>query len=296
MPPVPPPPVRATPRSTSSAARTDASTTPRPVRGPGTTPTVAVGAANRPPSVVSATSAARFAERARARRSIARRHAVMLAVATVVVLGLGYVLFFSPVLALDAATVKVEGAGTVVAVDQVRAAVDMHDGTPLPRLDTGGLQADVLDVPGVREATVTREWPHGLTVTLVSREPVAAVPAQGRTGYSLLDEEGVQVGHVRKAPAELPVVDVPVGDKRTLRAVLSVVEQLPAELLADVGSVSARTQDTVSMQLRGSARVDWGSAAETPLKVAVLTTLLATSAGARADLIDVSAPRMPITK
>lgn len=246
--------------------------------------------------VVSPTSAARFAERARARRSLARRQVVALAAASAVVVALGYLLFFSPVLALHAATVKVEGAGTVVAVDQVRAAVDVHDGTPLPRLDTGALQADVLDVPGVREATVTRSWPHGLTVTLVSREPVAAVPAQGRAGYSLLDQDGVQVGHVGKAPPALPVVDVPVGDKRTLRAVLSVIEQLPADLLADVGSVSARTQDTVSMQLRGAARVDWGSAAETPLKVAVLTTLLGSSAGAKADVIDVSAPRMPITE
>lgn len=256
----------------------------------------AVRGSIRTAPVVSPTSAARFAERARARRTLARRQVIGLSVCAALVAGIGWLLLGSPVLALDAATVRVDGAGTVVAVDAVRAVVDERDGTPLPRLDTGALRADLLDVPGVREATVTRDWPHGLTVTLVAREPVAAVPADGRSGYSLLDQDGVQVGHVAKAPAELPVVDVPVGDRRTLRGVLTVVEQLDPDLLAQVGGVSARTQDTISMKLRKGARIAWGSAAETHLKAAVLTALLDSEQGRKAKVIDVSAPRMPIIK
>ena len=81
-------------------------------------------------------------------------------------------------LALDPAQVHIEGAGTVVAVDQVLDVVGAHATTPLPRLDTVRLRDEVLDVPGVREARVTREWPQGLAVVLVAREPVAAVPEQ----------------------------------------------------------------------------------------------------------------------
>jgi len=264
----------------------------RPV--PGTAPTVAV----RVPPVVSATSAARFAERARRRRTLARRQVLAIAGAVLVLVGLAWVLFWSPVLALDASalTLEIEGTGTVVASDDVQAVVDARDGTPLPRLDTGRLRADVLDVPGVREASVARDWPHGLTVTIVAREPVAAVPAEGRSGYALLDEEGVQVGHVTDAPDDLPVVDVPAGDRRTLQAVLTVVEQLPSQLATRVASVAARTQDTVSMQLRGGLRVDWGSSSDTELKSAVLTTLLGSDAVEGATLVDVSAPRLPIVR
>ena len=158
----------------------------------------------------------------------------------VLVGALGWLLFLSPVLALDPELVQVEGAGSVVAVDQVLGVVDAHAGTPLPRLDTVRLRDQVLDVPGVREARVTRDWPHGLVVELVAREPVAAVPeqsgapTQGAAGFALLDMDGVQVGRVDAAPDGLPVVDVPVGDERTLTAVLSVLQRLPADLLAQV--------------------------------------------------------------
>lgn len=248
------------------------------------------------PPVVSSSSAARFEERARARRSRSRRKVATVAGGAAAAGALGWLLLLSPVLALDPQDVRVEGAGTVVAVDQVLDVVDAHAGTPLPRLDTVRLRDEVLEVPGVREARVTRGWPHGLLVVLVAREPVAAVPEPAEGGLALLDMEGVQVGRVDAAPDGLPVVDVPVGDARTLSAVLAVLEQLPADLLAQVQGVSARTQDTVTMQLRDGVRVDWGSASETPLKIAVLSTLRSSGAAAGATVIDVSAPRLPITR
>lgn len=247
------------------------------------------------PAVVSTTSQERFAERARARRTLARRRVLAWCAAAAGAGALGWLLLLSPVLALDPQQVEVTGAGTVVAVDQVHAVVAERTGTPLPRLDTVGLRDRILEVPGVREARVVRRWPHGIDVQLVSREPVAAVP--DGTGLVLLDEQGVQVGRADAAPEGLPVVDVPVGDQRTLAAVLQVLEQLPEDLLAEVESVSARTQDTVTMQLRGGgARVDWGSADETALKVSVLRALRAAPQAAGATVFDVSAPRMPITR
>ena len=296
--------------STSSRSRT----VPQEVPFGRAVTTYSAGGARRyagpvTPPVVSTSSVERFAERSRARRNLARRQ-VLLAVGSVLAVGsLGWLLLVSPVLALEPAEVHVEGAGTVVAVDQVLGVVGAHATTPLPRLDTVGLRDEVLEVPGVREARVTREWPQGLSVVLVAREPVAAVPEQpgsadagtpgaipAQTGFALLDMDGVQVGRVDAAPEGLPVVDVPVGDKRTLGAVLSVLQQLPADLLAQVGDVSARTQDTVTMNLRDGVRVDWGSASETPLKIAVLSALRASPAAAGATVIDVSAPRLPITK
>ncbi|WP_158373189.1 cell division protein FtsQ/DivIB [Cellulosimicrobium cellulans] len=259
----------------------------------------------RPP-VVSQGSAARFAERARARRRLAWRQILIAAGSVVVVAALAWLLLLSPAFALDTEQVRVAGAGTVVAVDQVRAVVDEEGGTPLTRLDTAALRQRLLDVPGVRDATVTRDWPHGLAVQLVSREPVAAVPesadvaqhAEGDdasgAGYALVDQDGVKVGRSDAPPEGLPVVEVPVGDARILSAALGVLEALPEDLLAAIGQVSAGTQDTVRFTLRDGATVEWGSAQDSALKVAVLQALRAAPETAGSTRYDVTAPTMPV--
>lgn len=259
----------------------------------------------RPP-VVSQGSAARFAERARARRRLAWRQILIAAGSVVVVAALAWLMLLSPAFALDTEQVRVAGAGTVVAVDQVRAVVDEEGGTPLTRLDTAALRQRLLDVPGVRDATVTRDWPHGLAVQLVSREPVAAVPeaadvaqhAEGDdasgAGYALVDQDGVKVGRADAPPEGLPVVEVPVGDARILSAALGVLEALPEDLLAAIGQVSAGTQDTVRFTLRDGATVEWGSAQDSALKVAVLQALRAAPETAGSARYDVTAPTMPV--
>jgi cell division protein FtsQ len=248
------------------------------------------------PSVVSARSAERFAERVRMRRTMTRRRLGWSTLGAAVAGALGWLLLVSPVLALDASDLQVRGAGAVVEVADVQEVVARYDGTPLPRLDTVGLRRAVLGVPGVRGAEVTRRWPHGLRIVLVAREPVAAVPLEG--GVALVDREGVQVGRADAPPEDLPLVDVPLDDPdaRALTAVLTVLEQLPDELLDDVATASARSRDTVAFRLADGRRVVWGSADQTALKARVLQTLRASEAAETARIFDVSAPTLPITR
>lgn len=263
----------------------------------------------RPP-VVSPRSAARFAERVRLRRRVTRTKVLGVCAVAALLLGVGWLAWLSPVFALDPDRVEVVGAGTVVDVAQVHAAVlEVGADEPLPRLDVGGLQERLLDVPGVREAQVHRAWPRGLVVTLVSREPVAAVPDAGT--FALLDIDGIQVGRVPEAPEQLPQITIPVtlGEQgsgtggapttdrttRTLHAVLAVLDELPDALLLEVASVSAGSQDTVSMVLRDGRTVEWGSGQDTALKVAVLQALRSSPEAVAVRVFDVSAPTMPIT-
>ncbi|NKY23848.1 FtsQ-type POTRA domain-containing protein [Cellulomonas denverensis] len=295
-------------RAPAATAPTPAAVAPArsPRRTTGTVAAPGRGAPRTPAGgVVAQGSAARFAERARAHRRLTQRRILIVVAAVLAVAGLAWLLFFSPVLALRADQVQVTGADSVVAMDQVQAVVDARDGLPLPRLDTSALRSELLEVPGVRDVTVTREWPHGLSVALVAREPVAAVPedsevvrsAEGTptgSGFALVDEEGVQVGRADAAPEGLPVVEVPVGEERVLSAVLGVLEQLPEDLLAQVGEVSATTQDSVNFTLRDGAAVEWGSDQDSPLKAAVLSALRAAPETAGASRYDVSAPTMPV--
>ena len=64
-----------------------------------------------------------------------------------------------------------------------------QDGQSLATLSMSHLAAELKDIPGVREAHVVRHWPNGLVVTLVSREPAAALP-DPTGGFTLVDDEG----------------------------------------------------------------------------------------------------------
>ncbi|WP_304522428.1 cell division protein FtsQ/DivIB [Actinotalea sp. Marseille-Q4924] len=248
------------------------------------------------PAVVSSRSAERFAERVRMRRRLTRRRLLLAGSALVVVGTLAWVLLGSSLLALDLTQLRVEGQGTVVEPAAVEAVVEPYGGVPLPRLDTVGLRRQILEVPGVRAAEVTREWPHGLRVALVSREPVVAVPDPD-SGFALLDTEGVRVGSAPAPPAGLPVVQVPLDDPqaRALTAVLTVLEQLPDDLAAQVTAVAAETRDAVELELVDGVLVEWGSADRTALKARVLQTLRTAETSRGARVFDVSAPELPIT-
>jgi len=289
-------------------AEVPAAKAPAPAPVPAPRPAPAEDAVDRPVVVAPAerwvpqprptvlASAERFAERARLQRRLTLRRIAWAASGVVVAAALGWLAFVSPVLALDLAEVEVVGQGTVVDPSAVLGVVAEHDGTPLPRLDTVELRRDVLDVPGVRAAEVSRVWPHGLRIELVSREPVAAVP--DAEGFLLLDMEGVQVGRAAEPPAGLPVITVPVDDPdaRAMTAVLAVLERLPVELADQVVAASAESEDTVRLTLADGALVEWGSADQSALKARVLLTLRASPASAGASVFDVSAPTLPITR
>ncbi|PKQ14858.1 MAG: peptidase S9, partial [Actinobacteria bacterium HGW-Actinobacteria-8] len=100
------------------------------------------------------------------------------------------------------------------------------------------------------------------------------------------------------APANLPVLDIPLGtnNDRILDAVLEVVRNLPQDVLDRVESVGAQTEDTVAFTLRDGPRVEWGSSQDSALKAQVLGVMLTSGAASASDVIDVSAPTLPITR
>lgn len=246
--------------------------------------------------VVSDQLADRLAERvAMARYRVWRRvgwtvAAVVLAAAAV------WVVFFSPLFALDAAQVQVTGQGTTVDAEQVREVATEEAGVPLPRIDTVGLREEILVMNGVKNVRIIRSWPDGLTVTLTSREPVAAVPQPG-DAYALMDAEGVRVGTVEDVPDDLPSIVVPLAGsdagRRSLDEALAVLGALPPELADDIRTVSAATQDDVRTTLSDGRVIRWGSGARVELKTRVAQTLLRVEVSART--VDVSSPELPVT-
>ncbi|MDH6180822.1 cell division protein FtsQ [Microbacteriaceae bacterium SG_E_30_P1] len=235
----------------------------------------------------------RKAERAEVRRFTRRsrnRKIGLIAAGGVVVTLAGLVVtaVFSPLLALR--EIRVEGASRVNPADIV-AALDDQLGTPLALLDTGTIERELSAFPLVR-SYITQTIPPGtLVVTLSERQP-AAVISTG-SGFALVDPAGVVLQESTERIAGVPLVDLGGADARSprFRAAVDVLLALPPDLLARVDSVTAHTQDDVSLVLSGvGQRVAWGAADDSARKAALLEALISVTDPNQAGEFDVSAP------
>jgi cell division protein FtsQ len=211
---------------------------------------------------------------------------------TVAIVGLlavvGWVVFFSSWLA--ASDVEVSGAETVSQESVVDAAsVDL--GTPLVRLDLDEIQQRIARLPGVAEVTVHRSWPHTIAIDITERRPVAAVYREG--AWWVMDSTGVVFRRTGQRDSALPVVAVPDRvETEALQEVATVVQALPADLLDQVRRLKARSMDSITLRLKDTSTVIWGSAGDSDRKVEVLGVLLDQ---VRATVYDVSVPEQPTT-
>lgn len=224
------------------------------------------------------------------RRGLRRRRWLRAGVALVVALLLGagvWLLAFSPVLAAD--EIEVTGVDTL-SVKDIEAAATVPVGVPLARQDVAGIADRVAALRPVESVEVTRDWPHTVRIAVVEREPVLAV--KNAKGFALIDRFGVSYLSVRTVPSGVALAQVKEGDGRLLRQVGDVVAVLPSTLRDDVATVTAKTADSITLELDNGDRIIWGSAEKSDLKVRVVTALLKR----KATVYDVSSPQNPATR
>lgn len=239
---------------------------------------------SRPP-VLSAEE--RLAQRARAQRYERRRRLLRrtgwatLGVAPFVVAG--WLLLASPWLVVDG--VEVVGEERLTAA-QVLAAADVERGEPLARVDTEGVARRVRALGPVLSVDVSRRWPGTLRVTVVERDPVAAV---GRArAWTLLDATAARLGTVHDLPAGVVrlVVREPGPQDPTTLAALSVLDDVPPVVRRQLSAVRAASPEQVTLVLRDGRRVVWGGVDRAREKAAVVVPLLRL----KGTVYDVSTP------
>lgn len=213
-----------------------------------------------------------------------------MALLTVVTLvALGYLLFFSSLLAVK--TVEVQGAKTVSA-DQIRATAAVPPDQPMLRADVDGIRDRVAQMPGIATVDVSRSWPTTLEIAVTERTAIAFFDSgPGGDGVHLVDGSGVVFKTVKTRPVGLPELKLPkvsVDDPVT-RAVTAVLGVLPEQLLKQTKTVTAQTPASVEFTLSTGKTVRWGNAENTDRKAKVLAALL-TQQG---KIYDVSAPELP---
>lgn len=208
--------------------------------------------------------------RQRGRRSAG---AIVAVVAAVVLVAGAVVVWASPVLGLE--TVTVQGARSPEVIAEVEAAVGVADGTPLARIGMDAVRARVGAVSAVASATVVRDWPHGLMVTVKERAAVATTQANG--SWWLIDRTGLPFRQLAERPKNLMPLELATpgeGDRATLAA-LGVLASLSPEVRGKVIAVAAANEYTVMLRLVGDRTVVWGADTLAAAKNAVVPAMLA---------------------
>ena len=230
-------------------------------------------------------SVRRFMARARRRRL---RAAAPWGIGALVVLIAGALVWLAlqtSVMGVD--LIRVTGA-RILSPDEVRSAAAVRSGTPLARVDTHAVAGRVAALAPVESVDVGRSWPNTLTIAVVERSAVAAVPQDKK--FALVDRHGVAFLTVDERPDGLPQLRVakPGPDDPQTQAGLRVLGDLTPQLRQVLVQVVVDAPARIRLELAKGRVVVWGDATQGELKARVATALL-TRSGTQ---IDVSAPEV----
>jgi cell division protein FtsQ len=207
---------------------------------------------------------------------------------SVFLVGLGLILYFTPV--MSARNVDVIGI-EVVTRDEVIDVAEVQLGTPLLQINTGEVADRVATIRRVAGTRVQRQYPSTLRIIVVER--VAVVVKEFPDGPHEFDKDGVDFA-TEPSPPTVPYLDVddPGPDDPATRAALQVMTALAPEVADQVGRVAAPSVASITLTLTDGRVVVWGGADRTAEKAAKLAALL-TRPG---HTYDVSSPDLPTVK
>jgi cell division protein FtsQ len=210
------------------------------------------------------------------------------ALVSVVAVGLGLLLYFTPIMA--ARVTVITGLGTVTE-QEVEQAAAVVPGTPLLQINTDAVAERVATIRRVASARVQREYPSTLRITVVERVPV--VVKDYPDGSHLFDRDGVDFATAQPPPG-LPYLDAdnPGPSDDPTKAALQVLLALRPEVSGQVSRIAAPSVAAVTLTLVDGREVIWGTTDRTEEKALKLGALL-TQPG---HTYDVSSPDLPTVK
>lgn len=207
---------------------------------------------------------------------------------SVVSVGLGLILYFTPL--MSARSLVVTGTGAVTreeVVDTARVPL----GTPLLQINTDMVADRVAGIRRVASARVQREYPSTLRITIVERIPV--VVKDFPDGPHLFDRDGVDFATAPPPPGLAYIdVDNPGPTDPPTNAALQVMTALRPEVAGQVSRIAAPSVASITLTLTDGRTVVWGTTDRTDEKAEKLSALL-TQPG---QTYDVSSPDLPTVK
>jgi len=237
------------------------------------------------------------------RRQGRRRLAVLVAFAAIVLIVLGGWLLLDSRL-LSARVVTVEGSAHTERAAVV-AASGLATHPPMINVNPAAVAARVERLAWVGTATVRRQWPDGVVISVTERTPVAIVAASpaapsGPSDWAEVDATGRVLAESATEPSGLVQLAVPVhpGPPASFLGpsagpALRVAASLPRAYAAQVVAVAVGSGGQVSLKLTIPVTVDLGTTAQLGAKEEDVAALLAHATLTAGDVIDVSVPESP---
>ncbi|MGV0852836.1 FtsQ-type POTRA domain-containing protein [Mycolicibacterium phlei] len=210
------------------------------------------------------------------------------ALISVLVVGVGLLLYFTPIMSVRATVIT---GLEFLTQEEVAAAAAVVPGTPLLQVNTDAVAERVAAIRRVASARVQRQYPSTLRITVVERVPV--VIKDYPDGPHQFDRDGVDFA-VGPPPVPVPYLDTdnPGPSDPATKAALQVMTSLRPEVAAQVARVGAPSVAAITLQLTDGRQVVWGTTDRTEEKALKLAALL-TQPG---HTYDVSSPDLPTVK
>jgi cell division protein FtsQ len=198
-------------------------------------------------------------------------------------------LTYTPVFA--ARHIRVNGNG-VLSDRFVRSMTGVSPSTNIVHLDVGDVVARLEQDPWVSGASVRRDLPDTLIVTIDERQPIGLVSALGDT--SILASDGTTLPVRGLRTAGLPSVRAALGapSVEQLGAAAALLQALAPVVLGRVHEVLVGEDGIVSLTMVSGAVVDAGERGQEPQKADALRAVLrwAAKEDVKPTSIDVSTP------
>jgi cell division protein FtsQ len=157
------------------------------------------------------------------------------------------------------------------------------------------LRTAVAPYPVVKHLRVSTDFPHGMRIDVVEQVPVAVISAGGlRVAVSA---DGTLL-HGTSVSASLPTIPLQVSPAGThvtgsTLAVIHLLAAAPYQLLGKVSQASDGGRHGLEAQLRDGPKVYFGAEDDLSAKWSAAAAVLADSASAGADYIDVTVASRP---
>ncbi|MBF9314716.1 FtsQ-type POTRA domain-containing protein [Bifidobacteriaceae bacterium NR002] len=250
---------------------------------------------------------ANFRERLKERKSAylqftLKRLLIVLLVA-IVASATAWLLFFSPIFLLKSNNISISGSNEWVSKQRIYLIASTQVNKSLFLVSSQEVIGQLNDIPGVTEAKVTKDFPHGLNIVIRAQRPAAMLKTKDSSRLTAVDAKGRVLNAVANVSIKgIPVIEVANGAKifnnRAVLEAVKIVSSLPESMRARVTKVSAKTQDSVETELGDIKRtIIWGNSSQLELKKAIVAKIIddPSKMGDKKQL-DVSSPVRPILK
>jgi cell division protein FtsQ len=225
------------------------------------------------------------------RRVVIRR--LVLAAVLLAALAAVYLLWFRDSSLVRVTDVKVKGADSDAAA--ASALTSAAEGQSTLSFDAGALEAAVAEDPNIASVTATPDFPHGVTVTVVAREPAGWLAGEG----AVIAADGTVLGTGVKQPEGVPEIDAEASSLRGRAEgpalnVAKVLGAAPPEILPEIERASADDDSGPVATVTGGMELRFGDPSRAAQKWRAAVAVIASPDFEGAEYLDLSVPGRPV--